>query len=118
MKSLAAALALVITTVVVAAAADVSGTWNVEGEVVGYSVKFACTLKQAGDTLSGTATIQGKDSPLTGTVKDRTVTFQFDVDHEGQTYTNVYTGTVGENGVLEGSIEVAGQLGSFTAKKQ
>jgi hypothetical protein len=124
-KRLAATLALILSVVVTVtvavaavAAADISGTWNVDGDVVGNPVKFACALKQAGEKLSGTATIQGKEVPMTGSVKDRVVTFTFDVDHEGTTYTNVYTGKVGDNGVIEGTIAVGGVEGTFTAKKQ
>ena len=124
MKKPAATLALVLAVALsfainlAAAAADVSGTWNVDGDVVGIAVKFACTLKQDGEKLSGTANMQGKDIPMTGSVKGSTVSFTFDVDHEGTTYTNVFTGRLGDNGVIEGSIAVGGVEGSFTAKKQ
>ena len=124
MKKPAATLALVLAVALsfainlAAAAADVSGTWNVDGDVVGNAVKFACTLKQDGEKLSGTANMQGKDIPMTGSVKGSTVSFTFDVDHEGTTYTNVFTGRLGDNGVIEGSIAVGGVEGSFTAKKQ
>ena len=116
MKLLAAAtLALVLTAVV--AAADVSGTWNVEGEVVGNAVKFTCVLKQEGATLSGTATLAGTNKPLpvTGTVKEKVVSFQFDVEWEGNTYRDVFTGPLGDDGVIKGKIEVAGVEGTFTA---
>ena len=124
MKKPAATLALVLAVALsfainlAAAAADVSGTWNVDGDVVGNAVKFACTLKQDGEKLSGTANMQGKDIPMTGSVKGSTVSFTFDVDHEGTTYTNVFTGRLGDNGVIEGSIAVGGVEGSFTAKKK
>lgn len=118
MKTLAAAfaLALAISSVVVAAA-DFSGTWNVDGDVAGYPVQFACTLKQVDQALTGTATIGGKEVNLTGSAKESVVTFTFDVDHEGTTYTNVFTGKLGDNGVIDGTIEVGGQVGTFTAKK-
>jgi hypothetical protein len=116
--ALASALVLVLTMVVVSAA-DISGAWNVDGDVVGNPVKFACALKQAGEKLSGTATMQGKEIPMTGSVKGQVVTFQFDVDHEGTTYTNVFTGKLGDSGAaIEGTIAVGGVEGTFTAKKQ
>jgi hypothetical protein len=119
-KSLAAALvfalALVVTTV--AAAGDVSGTWNVEGDVVGNAVKFTCTLKQDGEKVAGKGTIQGKEQPITGSIKDKTVTLEFDVDYEGSTYHNVYTGTLKDEKTIEGKIEVAGVEGVFGMKKQ
>jgi hypothetical protein len=118
---LANTLGLILTlalAVTVVSAADISGAWNVDGDVVGNPVKFACTLKQDGEKLSGTGKMQGKDIPISGSVKGQVVTFQFDVDHEGTTYTNVFTGKLGDNGVIEGSIAVGGVEGTFTAKKQ
>jgi len=117
---LAAALVSVAAVVAVAAAADVSGSWNVDGDVVGNAVKYTCALKQSGEALSGTATFvnTSKELPLKGTVKDRVVTFQFDVDHEGSTYTMIFSGTLGEIGGIEGKIEVGGVEGTFSAKKQ
>jgi hypothetical protein len=117
-KHFVTALAFVLAAVVVSAA-DVSGTWNVSGDVMNNPVVFVCKLAQAGDTLSGTATFEnGKAAPVKGSVKDNTLTFEFDVDHEGQTYTNVFTGTLKDAGLIEGSIAVGGVEGSFTAKKQ
>jgi hypothetical protein len=116
-KQLTVALALALF-VVTPSAADVSGTWDVDGDVVGNPVKFACALKQDGETLSGTATVAGKEVTVKGSVKDRVVTFQFDVDYEGTTYTDVFTGTIGDDGTIAGTIAVAGVEGRFTAKKQ
>jgi opacity protein-like surface antigen len=118
MKRFALALAAVALTAVTAFAADVAGTWNVDGDVVGNPVKFTTVWKQDGETLSGTATMEGKDVPVTGTVKDKAVTFEYDTDHEGTTYHLVFTGTLGENGAITGTIAVAGVEGTFTATKQ
>jgi opacity protein-like surface antigen len=118
MKKLALAVLAVALTAVTVLAADVAGTWNVDGDVVGNPIKFTTVWKQDGETLSGTATLEGKDIPVTGTVKDKTITFEFDNDHEGTTYHLVFTGTLGDDGGLKGSIAVAGVEGTFTAKKQ
>jgi hypothetical protein len=113
------ALALVVSLAAAGAAADVSGSWNVEGDVVGNAVKFTCVLKQSGESLSGTATVEGKEQPMKGTVKDRVVSFEFDVDYQGSTYHNVYTGKVNDgNSAIDGKIEVAGVEGVFSMKKQ
>jgi hypothetical protein len=119
-KHLAAVLAIVggIAVALAAAAADVSGTWNTEGDVVGNAVKFTCTLKQDGEKLTGSGMIQGKEQPIVGTVKDKTVKLEFDVDYEGTTYHNVYTGTLKDDKVIEGKIEVGGVEGVFAMKKQ
>ncbi len=118
MKQIALAFVAAVLTSVTLLAADVAGTWNVDGDVVGNPVKFTTVWKQDGEKLSGTATLEGKDTPVTGSVNDKTVTFEFDNDHEGTTYHLVFTGTLGDDGGLKGSIAVAGVEGTFTAKKQ
>ena len=47
-----------------------------------------------------------------------TVTFEFDSEHQGTTYHMVFSGAVGDDGGIKGSIAVAGVEGTFTAKKQ
>ena len=118
MRKLALAIVAVALTAVTVLAADVAGTWNVDGDVVGNPVKFTTVWKQDGETLSGMSTLEGKDTPVTGTVKDKTVTFEFDNDHEGTTYHLVFTGTLGDDGGSKGSIAVAGVEGPFTATKK
>jgi hypothetical protein len=119
MKRIALALCAVALAAVSVSAADISGTWNVDGDVVGNPVKFPCVMQQDGEKLTGTATLEaGKDVQVTGTVKDAAVTFEFDNEHEGTMYHLVFSGTIGDDGVLKGTIAVAGVEGSFTAKKQ
>lgn len=117
MRHLAAVLVLVLAGITLSAA-DLSGTWAVTGDVVGNAVDFSCVLKQDGEALTGTATIAGQDVSIKGSVKDRAVTYEFDVDYNGSTYNNVYTGTLGEDGVITGTIAVGGVEGTFTAKRQ
>jgi hypothetical protein len=107
-----------IALAVVTGAVDVSGTWDVDGDVVGNPVKFTCTLKQDGETLTGTALLLGTEVPLKGSVKEGVITFQFDVVYQGTTYTDVFTGKLGEDETMAGTIAVAGVEGRFTAKKQ
>ena len=120
MKHLLTAFALA-STVLVAAAADLGGTWKVIGDVMGNAVNFTATMKQDGETLSGTVLMDGQKDPVpvSGTVKDATATFTFTVAHEGSTYTNTFTGTVGDDGVMKGKIDVQGIAdGTFTATRQ
>ena len=102
-------------------AVDLSGTWNVDGDVAGNAVKITCVLKQDGEALSGTATIEGADSqdvPVKGSIRGRDVTFQIDVPARGSSHTNVFTGRLGADGIIRGAIAVANVGGTFTAKKQ
>jgi hypothetical protein len=116
-KQLIAAVTFFLAVAVVSAA-DVSGSWNVDGDVASHAVKFVCTLKQEGEKLSGVLTIEGAETPVTGSVRDKAVSFTFDVNYQGQVYTNVFTGTLKDEGAIEGTIEVGGASGTFTAKKQ
>lgn len=117
MKNLVAVLAVVLAGITVSAA-DLSGTWKVEGDVMGNALNFTCVLKQDGEALSGTATLEGQNLPVKGSVKDRAVTFQFDVRYGESAYTNVFTDTLGEDDVIRGTIAVANVEGTFTAKRQ
>jgi limonene-1,2-epoxide hydrolase len=102
-------------------AADLSGTWNVDGDVIGNSVKITCVLKQDGEALSGTARIEGADSqdvPVKGSIQGRAVTFQIDVPAQGASHTNVFSGRLDADGIIRGAIAVANVGGTFTARKQ
>ena len=72
MNKLALALCAVALATVSLCAADVAGTWNVDGDVVGNPVKFPMTLQQDGEALTGTATLEGgKDVAVKGTRRTR-----------------------------------------------
>jgi hypothetical protein len=119
MKKLALAVCMGIAAAVsvAALAADVTGTWNVDGDVVGNPVTFSCAVKQEGDKLSGKANLQGSEIAVTGSVKEKAVTFEF--DSPDQQYHLVFTGTLAEDGkAISGSIAVAGVEGTFKATKQ
>jgi hypothetical protein len=60
-----------VALVATASAADVSGKWNVDGSVYGHALKYTLTLEQEGEKLTGTATLEGKDLPVAGTVQDK-----------------------------------------------
>jgi hypothetical protein len=118
MKSIASAVSVIALAAAVSAA-DVSGTWDVNGDVQGHPVVFACELTQEGETLSGTAKLDVKDVPITGSVTENSVSFEFDAtDEQGTTHHLVFSGTVGEDGGMTGTIAVSGAEGYFTAKKQ
>ena len=103
---------------VTASTVDLSGTWNVDGTVYGNAVTYACTLKQDGDKLTGTARLQEKDRAVTGTIQDKTVSWKFDVEYQGSPLELVFTGTLTSDTDIKGTIAVAGVGGEFTAKRQ
>ena len=77
------------------AADSVPGKWLITGDVAGNPVKTMCTISQAGTTLSGNCTNEaGAPYVLTGDVKDGKITFQYEVDYQGQTLQVVYLATL------------------------
>jgi hypothetical protein len=91
MKRLVMALLL---SALPALAADnsLSGTWKVVGDVGSYPVNRVCTFNQDGKKLAGScqqsdAKADDKTLPFTGEIKDKTVTWKYDVDGNGSTLT-------------------------------
>jgi len=78
-------------------------------------------LKQDGEALTGTIEFHGRAKPATvnGTVKDRAITIRFEVQADAGTYANTWTGTIGEDGGLKGTVDVENMAtGTFTATRQ
>ena len=106
---------LIAVTAAVASAADLSGTWEVDGDVQGHAVKYTGTFEQQGQTLSGTARLaDGREVAVTGTVDDTKASWTFEVDG----YVLTFSGTVDSDDDMKGTIEVSGAWGDFTAKRQ
>ena len=116
-KSLLLVLAFVAAATT-ALAADTSGSWNVDGNVYGNAVKYACTIKQDGEVLTGSATLDGKEHALTGTVKDKAVSWKFQIDYNGSPLDLEFNGTLETDTDIKGKIAVMGVEGEFTAKRQ
>ncbi len=116
-KFFTASLFLVAACSLSLAASDISGRWQITGDVDGNPVKSACTIKQDGAKLTGTCTTEGKDTPVAGELNDQKVTFHYDVEYQGDTYTLNYTGTLQSDTEMKGDIDVSGASGDFTAKK-
>ena len=116
------ALSAVVVTAAISLQAqkvDLTGDWAFTVETAAGSGSPAVTLKQDGETLTGTYSGQLGNAPLTGTVKGTAVQFTFSGEIQGQSFEVEYKGTV--NGTsMQGSLSGAGgQLsGTFTAKKK
>ena len=98
---------------------DVSGVWAITVETAGGTGNPTLTLKQDGETLTGTYASQVfGDQKVTGTIKGSAITFAFTATMEGMTFTVTYTGTV-EKDTMKGKVAL-GDLGegTFTAKKK
>ncbi len=111
-------LAVFIVLALPLAAADLTGVWDVTVDIGGNTGTPTITLKQDGNTLSGSYDGMLGKAPLKGTVDGSKVRWAFAADYDGNKFTVVYTGVV-ENNTIKGSIDFGGQAeGTFTAKRK
>jgi hypothetical protein len=99
--------------------ADVAGTWNITVDIGGATGTPSVTLKQDGETLTGTYSSQVfGEQKVTGTIKGNAITFEFNASLEGNAVKVTYSGTV-DKAKRKGKVAL-GELGegTFTAKKQ
>jgi hypothetical protein len=106
-----------------ALAADLSGVWKIDGTVGENPVTATCTVKQNHAELTGSCKMPQVDKAvdLKGTVNDNKVTWKYDVDYEGKTYTLTYSGMPNSTSTsIKGTINVepSDTDGDFTAQKQ
>jgi hypothetical protein len=117
-NALVVALALLISSQVLAQATNVTGEWtfNVTTDQGGGTPTLV--FKQDGEKLTGkyTGTLGAAD--LTGTVKGNVIHFTFTVDAQGQQAPVTYDGTVEKN-TMKGTLNIAGAInGTFTGTKK
>jgi hypothetical protein len=99
--------------------ADVAGTWNIMLDIGGNTATPSVTLKQDGETLTGTYSSQVVgEQKVTGTIKGNAITFGFTASFDGNAVKVTYSGTV-EKATMKGKVTF-GDLGegAFSAKKQ
>jgi opacity protein-like surface antigen len=95
MKKLISLCALFALTTVMALAADVTGTWKGEANPNGKGGPPTFTLKQSGETLTGSTTGRGGETAISnGKVDGDKVYFEVTREVGGNTVTAKYTGTV------------------------
>ena len=119
MPSFARLLATTVLTVAFAAAPfaapGVSGTYKVTGEIANNDIDATLVLEQDGEAVAGTIDFQGRAKPATVSG----ITIRFQVQAEAGTYTNTWTGTIGDDGVVKGTVDVENMAtGTFTATRQ
>jgi hypothetical protein len=112
-------LTLSLLAALAAPADSISGNWQLKGDVSGNPLNTICEIKQTGATLTGVCTSeQGVKSPITGEVKDGTITFKHGGDYQGTELTITYAGKLESPKKLSGTIDVApfSVSGTFTAE--
>lgn len=116
--------ALLITLAVSPGAAeaqtDLSGTWQMAVNTDNGLTNPTMTLSQEGSTLTGSYSSEALgESDVRGSVDGNNVTITFTASLQGQSIPVVYSGTIGEDGGLSGTLDIAdGMLtGTFTATR-
>ena len=107
-------------TQVSAQAVDLTGTWSMEVTTDQGTTTPSMTLEQHGDHLIGrysSETLGNAD--LEGSVTGNQLRLAFEADLQGQAVPVVYVATIDADGVMSGTIDVAGGLatGTFTARR-
>jgi len=116
-------LVLLALTSVPALAQDFSGVWKIDGVVADNPVAATCNFKQTEKQITGSCKMDQSDKPLDvkGEVRDKQVTWKYDIDYQGTTYTLTYTGAPDSAAAtIKGTILVnpSDSEGDFTATKQ
>ena len=100
---------------------NVAGAWAMEVTTdAGGTTTPSMTLQQNGAELTGRYTSETLgDADVTGTVEGNKVTINFTADLQGQEVPVTYAATVDADGVMTGTIDLAGGLatGTFTARR-
>ena len=113
-------LAVASAPVAASAQVNVSGTWTLSVSTDNGVTTPSMTLEQNGSALTGHYSSETLgEQEVSGTVDGRSVTISFSARLQGQSIPVVYEGTVGDDGRLTGTIDLAdGMLsGTFTATR-
>jgi hypothetical protein len=100
---------------------NMTGSWALEVSSDQGITTPALTLVQEGMKLTGhySSDTLGEND-ITGMVDGSNVTISFDADLQGQSAPVIYKGTVDEEGVWSGTLDIAGGMltGTFKAEKK
>lgn len=98
---------------------DLSGTWTITGDVQGVAVDETCTITQQEIALTGSCDTSSGKYDIKGKLDGKTATFSHGGKYQGSDFTITFTGKVGDDGGLTGTMDVDpfNATGSFTAKK-
>jgi hypothetical protein len=97
---------------------DVSGPWALQVDTGSFTATPTVTFKQEGEKLTGQYVGQLGESSVTGTIKDREITWSVDLTFEGNKIRLVYTGTVDKD-AMKGTVTLGDMgEGTFTGKRK
>jgi hypothetical protein len=118
-RLLLGALAVVASVGAQAQSVSVSGTWTVSATVSGNQSEQSCSFTQTDTDLTGTCKGERGAFAIKGKIDGKSVTWQFDMEYEGQRLTPVYSGTLESAEKIVGTVDVQGMgvSGEFTATR-
>lgn len=119
MKRLAA-LVFSLAATSFAAPAPIAGNWTIAGDVSGYPVNETCTLAvDADNKVTGSCSLAEKSYDVKGTLDGKKIVFSHGGEYQGQALVLTWTGTLADDGILSGTIDVQplGYPGTFTGTK-
>ncbi len=101
------------------AAKITTGVWSISGDIMGFPLKEICNLNVQENSLTGSCKGESKAYDVTGTIDGTKIVFKHGGEFNGAALTNTYTGTMTDDGVLSGNVQVdpMNASGNFTAKK-
>jgi hypothetical protein len=105
---------------VIASAAEtnpLSGKWQIHNTIAGNESNQSCTLSQKENEITGTCGDGQTLATIAGKVEDRKITWTLKTEYNGSPITLDYTGQLGPEGRIEGTVTVEefNVDGSFTA---
>ena len=100
-----------------------TGTWKINGDVMGNPVTMTCVLSEVEQKLAGTCSGAGESRTpraLTGTATANGVGWRFEDEYGGQSITFSMNATPAGDGKMNGTMTVApfGAQGTFVAVRQ
>jgi len=120
--NLVTAIAIMFAVVAQSSAqTNMTGSWILEVSSDQGITMPELTLVQEGMKLTGHYSSDALgENDITGMVDGGNVTVSFEADLQGQSAPVSYKGTVDEEGIWSGTLDIAGGLltGTFTAKKE
>ena len=121
MLATAIAIALAGAVEVSAQTANVAGAWTLTVESDQGITTPAVTLVQDGEALTGHYSSETLgENDLTGTVSGSEIRFTFTADLGGMDIEVIYSGTIDEDGMITGTLDIGPGLagGTFTAVRK
>lgn len=120
MKRWILAAALVTTTLYAGAQTkDVTGTWKINGDVMGVPVPETCVLTQKDAKVTGTCTMETGDYAVTGTFDGTTFSMEHGGLYNGDKLVLMFASKIAADGTMTGTIDVQPMNvgGTYTAAK-